>query len=168
MHDGGSPSDGYAVTETQIAICRITRLENIEAIRALKSEYTAACDRGYDPDNIAALFTEDGTWERPDLGVEHCGRNEIAAAMSANGRKYTWSIHMLSEPRISVELEHPDRALGKWPMLCLLGNSSRVGEIRYVAGTYENEFEMYRNKWLISRLTVHVTKIGMIKERNSI
>ena len=38
---------------------RLRRLEDIEAIKRLKARYCAACDDGYDPDRLAALFTED-------------------------------------------------------------------------------------------------------------
>ena len=42
---------------------RLTRLEDIEEIKQLKARYCAYCDDGYDPNGIAALFTEDGIWD---------------------------------------------------------------------------------------------------------
>ncbi len=38
---------------------RISRLEAIEQIRAMKAVYCDLCDRGYDPDGLAALFIDD-------------------------------------------------------------------------------------------------------------
>jgi len=47
---------------------RLRALEDAEAIRNLKARYAALCDKQYDADGIAALFTEDATWESPGLG----------------------------------------------------------------------------------------------------
>lgn len=47
---------------------RLQALEDAEAIRNLKARYAALCDDNYDADGIAALFTEDATWDSPGLG----------------------------------------------------------------------------------------------------
>ena len=39
-----------------------------QAIRNLKALYAASCDDNYNPDGIAALFTEDAVWESQGLG----------------------------------------------------------------------------------------------------
>jgi hypothetical protein len=46
---------------------RLQSLEDAEAIRNLKSRYSALCDDNYNADGIAALFTEDATWDTPGL-----------------------------------------------------------------------------------------------------
>ena len=38
---------------------RLQALEDAEAIRNLKARYAALCDRQYDADGIAMLFTQD-------------------------------------------------------------------------------------------------------------
>ena len=47
---------------------RITRLEDIEAIKQLKARYCDICDDMHNPNRIGALFAEDGIWESPDFG----------------------------------------------------------------------------------------------------
>ena len=47
---------------------RITRLEDIEAIKKLKAIYCDICDDMHNPDRIGALFAEDGIWESTALG----------------------------------------------------------------------------------------------------
>src|ERR1700694_5046724 len=47
---------------------RLQALEDAEAIRNLKARYAALCDKQYDADGIAMLFTEDALWESPGLG----------------------------------------------------------------------------------------------------
>ena len=42
---------------------RVRALEDIEAIKQLKYRYADACDRGYDADALADLFTEDAVWD---------------------------------------------------------------------------------------------------------
>ena len=47
---------------------RITRIEDIEAIKQLKARYCEACDDNHNPDKVAATFVEDGIWDGGDLG----------------------------------------------------------------------------------------------------
>ena len=57
---------------------RITRLEDIEAIKQLKVKYSHICDDDHNPDTIASVFVEDGIWESPDFGKAR-GHAEIHA-----------------------------------------------------------------------------------------
>ena len=47
---------------------RLQTLEDAEAIRNLKARYAALCDQQYDADGLAALFTDDASWDSPGLG----------------------------------------------------------------------------------------------------
>lgn len=47
---------------------RITRLEDIEAIKQLKALYCEICDDMHNPDRIAPVLAEDGIWESDDYG----------------------------------------------------------------------------------------------------
>jgi hypothetical protein len=47
---------------------RVQVLEDVNAIRHLKARYAASCDDQYNPDGLAALFTEDAVWESQGLG----------------------------------------------------------------------------------------------------
>jgi hypothetical protein len=55
---------------------RLRVLEDIEAIMQLKYRYADACDRGYDSDTLANLFTVDAIWEG-DLFGRYEGREAI-------------------------------------------------------------------------------------------
>ena len=55
---------------------RVQALEDINAIRHLKARYAAYCDDHYNPEGIAALFTEDAVWESQGLGRFE-GRDDI-------------------------------------------------------------------------------------------
>lgn len=55
---------------------RITRLEDIEAIKQLKARYCEICDDTHNPDRITSIFAEDGIWESEDFGTAR-GHEEI-------------------------------------------------------------------------------------------
>lgn len=48
---------------------RLEQLEDREKIKELKYRYAFHLDNGYDPDSIAALFSEDGEWIIKGVGV---------------------------------------------------------------------------------------------------
>ena len=47
---------------------RVQALEDVNAIRHLQARYAAYCDDQYNPEGLAALFTEDAVWESQGLG----------------------------------------------------------------------------------------------------
>ena len=57
-------TDTPAVEEGPTVAARLGRLEDIEEIRKLKAAYCAACDDDHNGERVAALFVEDGTWQR--------------------------------------------------------------------------------------------------------
>ena len=65
------------VTTLEDLAARIRYLEDIEAIKVIKARYCAYCDAGYDPEGIAALFTDDGVWD----GGRTFGRREGKVAI---------------------------------------------------------------------------------------
>ena len=48
---------------------RLTRLEDIEAIKQLKARYCEICDDDHNPERITSVFAEDGVWKAPSLGL---------------------------------------------------------------------------------------------------
>jgi SnoaL-like protein len=71
---------------------RLQSLEDAEAIRNLKSRYAALCDDNYDADGIAALFTEDATWDSPGLGGSRVGRRSEVSSAVRLGSSHSLSI----------------------------------------------------------------------------
>lgn len=93
MTDVNEPADGLAA--------RITRLEDIEAIKQLKALYCEVCDDNHDPDRIVTLFTEDGIWEGRGIG-EAQGHAEIRALFERFQKAMSYSHHMTMNPRIEI------------------------------------------------------------------
>jgi hypothetical protein len=71
---------------------RVQALEDAEAIRNLKARYAALCDQQYDPDGIAALFTEDALWDSPGLGRFE-GREAIRNFFRSASGIFSFAIH---------------------------------------------------------------------------
>jgi len=92
---------------------RLKRLEDIEALRALIVDYACACDRGNDPEMLAPLFAEDGTWECQGFG-KYVGREQVAKGLHGiAGEKIWWSLHYMISPRIELGADG-DTATAFW------------------------------------------------------
>jgi SnoaL-like domain len=80
---------------------RLQVLEDAEAIRNLKARYAALCDRQYDADGIAMLFTEDALWESPGLGRFE-GREAIRNFFRGASAIFPFAIHYSLNGHIEV------------------------------------------------------------------
>ena len=80
---------------------RLLRLEDIEAIKALKHQYCLYCDNDYDPEGLASLFTEDGVWDGGLFGVAS-GRDGIRKFFGETTKVVKFAIHHVTNPMIEV------------------------------------------------------------------
>lgn len=118
--------------------CRITRLEDIEAIKYLKALYCDICDDLHNPDRIGDLFAEDGIWESPDFGQAR-GKAAIKTLFEGFKARFTASQHNIMNPRIDVS---GTTATGVW----------------YIAGFWD-DVENGRNIWMTARYDDDYVKI---------
>src|ERR671936_49985 len=81
---------------------RVQALEDIHAIRHLKARYAAYCDDHYNPDSLAALFTEDAVWESQGLGRFE-GRDAIREFFRGAAQLFTFAIHYSLNGQIDVQ-----------------------------------------------------------------
>jgi uncharacterized protein (TIGR02246 family) len=89
---------------------RLQALEDAEAIRNLKARYAALCDRQYDADGIAALFTEDASWDSSGLGRFE-GREAIRNFFRGASGIFSLAIHYSLNGQIEVD---GDTARARW------------------------------------------------------
>jgi hypothetical protein len=81
---------------------RLSRLEEIEAIKGVIARYTDGADNRNDPAIMGPLFHENGVWEAEGFG-RHQGQSVIAAALAEIARtQITWSIHYMVLPTITL------------------------------------------------------------------
>lgn len=103
---------------------RLQALEDAEAIRNLKARYAALCDRQYDADGIAALFTEDAVWDSPGLGRFE-GREAIRNFFRGASKIFSFAIHYSLNGQIEVD---GDTARAQWYLFmpCLVADGNRA------------------------------------------
>ncbi len=131
---------------------RITRIEDIEAIKQLKARYCEICDHdNYDADAMATLFTEDGTWESSRVGKAE-GREAIHELFSGFPKRIARAQHVVANPLIEVD---GDRAHGVWYLISAVAQSDGT---KYKwpgsAARYHEDYVKQNGEWKIRHLRV--------------
>lgn len=160
---GAEPSP----TSTEISTA-IARLEAESDIRHLVARYAELCDQAYEPDGLAALFTEDATWSSRskdgtvDFG-QYRGREQIRRFFAgASADLGPTTLHYLLTPRIEVA---PDllTATGHWYLYAILDQrpagsepGSPERERVVLGGSYSHDYRKLDGSWLISRLACDI------------
>ena len=124
---------------------RLQALEDAEAIRNLKARYAALCDDNYNPDGIAALFTEDALWESPTLGTFR-GRDAIREFFRGARGIFSFAIHYSLNSHITVT---GDTAAAQWYLFmpCTLAETDTA----MWRGSIDHErYARVNATWLIS------------------
>jgi uncharacterized protein (TIGR02246 family) len=128
---------------------RITRLEDIEAIKQLKARYCEICDDDHNPERIADIFTEDGVWEGEGIGHAE-GRAAIRELFLGFQRQISFSQHMVMNPVIEVEGQ---RARGVWYFFGTFTFRER-NQARWLAARYHEDYRKVDGAWKIRHLRV--------------
>ena len=128
---------------------RLTRIEDIEAIKQLKARYCEICDDAHNPDKIGALFAEDGVWESPDFGKAQ-GRPAIQDLFRNFQKMFSFSQHNITNPIIDVD---GDRATGIW---YIMGpwTFTESGDEKWMALRYDDDYVKVGGKWKYQHLRV--------------
>jgi hypothetical protein len=133
---------------------RISRLESIEQIRTLKAIYCEFCDRGYDPDGIAGLFTEDAVWDGGIFG-RYEGKQAISQFFKGASGTLVFAAHLVMNPIISFVDD--DTATGKWRLWQpATQNEDGKLECKFLLAGYEDVYVRTGGAWLHKSVKVHV------------
>ena len=127
---------------------RITRMEDIEAIRQLKARYCEICDDDHNPGDILTLFTVDGIWEGKGIG-RAVGHDEIQALFKTFQQSMTFTQHMVQNPIIEVD---GDTAAGRWYFFGMF--TFTEGQKRWQAARYHEQYQKLAGQWKIKHLTI--------------
>ena len=115
-------------------------------------------DNGYDPQSVAATFTEDGLWSPGGVG-DVKGRTAIMEHSRNWGKDILWVQHNIFAPVIEVG-EDGDSATGTFYVICLLTMKAdnAAGKISCVlAAKYQDKFVKIDGHWLFSELVGHIS-----------
>ncbi len=137
-------SENYSALEK-----RITRLEDLEAIKQLKARYCEICDDNHDADRITSVFTKDAIWEGRGIGKAE-GHDEIRKLFLGFQKTISYSQHMVLNPIIEVE---GCSATGIWyffgPFTFFENNQAM-----WQAARYREDYEKVKGVWKIKHLRV--------------
>ena len=128
---------------------RLTRMEDIEAIKQLKARYCAIADEDHNPDKITTLFVEDGMWEG-GFGTAQ-GHEAIRRLFQRAQQRFSFSHHMVMNPIIEVE---GNSAKGTWYFFGLF-TVRETNEARWLAVRYEEEYIKVNGEWKYQHLRAH-------------
>ncbi len=142
------------MSEVNLA-ARITRLEDIEAIKQLKARYCDVCDDMHNPDRITSLFAEDGVWESPDFGQAR-GHAEIRKLFEGFRDTFSFSQHNIMNPIIEVDGES---ATGVW---YIMGPWTRSADDRaiWMTARYDDDYVKIDGEWKYQHLRARVRMVS--------
>ena len=136
---------------------RLTRMEDIEAIKQLKALYCDICDDLHNPDRVTSVFVEDGIWESPDFG-KAVGHAQIRDLFQNFRDTFSFSQHNIMNPRIQVDVDG-NRATGIW---YIMGpwTYAETGEKKWFALRYEDEYVKVNGAWKYQHLRVYLRMVA--------
>ena len=130
---------------------RITRLEDIEAIKQLKATYCDICDDTHNPDRIASVFASDGIWEGGDFGQAQ-GHEAIQELFLGFRNMFSFSQHNITNPIIEI---NGDRATGIWYLMGPWTLTENDKEI-WMAARYDDDYVKVDGEWKYQHLRAKV------------
>jgi len=134
---------------------RITRLEDIEAIKQLKALYCDICDDMHNPDRIASLFAENGIWEGGDFGKAE-GHDAIRELFRGFQKMFSFSQHNIMNRRIEVD---GNRATGTWYIMGPWTHTEGDKEI-WMTARYDDDYVKIDGAWKYQHLRAAVRMIA--------
>ena len=145
---------------------RVERLEDVEAIKRLKAEYAAACDRSYDATAVADLFVEDGVWESNVLGT-YRGRAAIYGFIDGSERETPWIVHIITNARIDVA-PSGESASGAFSLLEISTvtdeHSAAGGDSVVSTATYDDTFVKRDGRWYFQHVIANWQQISNLDQ----
>jgi len=130
---------------------RITRLEDIEAIKQLKARYCEICDDDHNPELITTIFSDNGIWDGARIGVAK-GHEEIKALFTTFAQRISFSQHMVMNPIIDID---SNTATARWYFFGPFTIRSNDGEQAMWQSTrYVDDYVKEEGIWKIKHLRV--------------
>jgi len=134
---------------------RITRLEDIEAIKQLKARYCHICDDDHNPETVKTVFAEDGIWESADFGTAR-GHAEISDLFANFRKMFNFSQHNIMNPVIEVD---GDRATGIWYIMGPWTYRDNNDE-KWLALRYDDDYVKIDGEWKYQHLRVALRMVA--------
>jgi len=129
---------------------RIQELEDIEAIKRLKSRYAMACDDMYNPDKLEKMFVEDAVWDGGLFG-RYEGRQAIREFFAGVSKDLSFAVHYPIGPDISVD---GNNAKAKW----YLWQTATFNKTQafFMAAIYEDKYVKVNGEWFFKEVIANI------------
>jgi len=134
---------------------RLTRLEDIEAIKQLKARYCEICDDDHNPDRITSVFAEDGVWESAEFGTGK-GHAGIRKLFQGFQKLIEFSQHNVMNPIIKVD---GNRATGEWYFMGPF-RFHEGRQARWLALQYKDDYVKINGEWKYQHLRVNLRMLA--------
>ncbi len=128
---------------------RMTRLEDLEAIKQLKARYCEICDDDHNPDQITTIFADDAIWEGRGIGRAQ-GHPEIRKLFEGFRKAISFSQHMVMNPIIEVAGE---QAQAKWYFFGMF-TYYEGNQAKWMSARYHEDYRKVDGEWKIQHLRV--------------
>jgi hypothetical protein len=144
--------------ETDGVSLRLRRLEDESAIRHLHFEYCRQMDEGFNAEELAMLWTEDGIWDGGAFGTFE-GRPAILEFFRRHGREVEFSAHFIANEQNTVDGDRGVcRCIGIVPCTFAAGGDAKD---TWIFVTWHNILSKQAGRWLFKSLRATVNKEGV-------
>ena len=128
---------------------RLKKLEDVEAIKSLKTQYCLYCDDNYNVEGLASLFTDDAVWDGGIRG-KAVGMAEIRDFFTHAPQRLPFAVHMVMNPLIQVD---GDKATGVWYLFqaCTYAQDDRAV---WGSARYDEEYVRVDGRWKFKNLKI--------------
>lgn len=137
------------------------QLWDIEAVKQAQYAYAYHID-SKNLEGLMSLFTDDAIAEYSHLGTEPLNIDGIRSFMQgATSPEAGFMAHQMLSPYIKVDGK---KAYGMFYLMFLGGPASdtAAGQLRWIQGWYNNEFEKVGGEWKIKHLRLTMQARGLI------
>jgi|TARA_B110000495_G_C22741996_1_gene435027 ketosteroid isomerase-like protein len=132
-------------------LIRLERLESIEAIRTLVSNYAESCDQ-QDLKALEKLFTVEAEFNSPNGSLQSKGRQNILDMYQEVFMTRGPSFHWTHDTTVTIDEENSDLASGT---VYSHAETTRDGIASLAAMRYDDEYSKEEESWKFSKRVIH-------------
>ena len=134
----------------------LERIESELAIKATIRRFANLCDLDFSPDEVSAMFVEDGVWEGGGPVGSFVGRDAIREFLATLVRVVSWSGHFVVNEEFEVK---GDRAAGFWRCIAIVNNrGEEPPSDKFYLQDYHFECHLLDGEWKFERISMEMRK----------
>ena len=147
--------------DIQALTSQVRVLQDMEAIKKLKYQYSMACDLGINEgktDLLQEVFVQDILWDIGDFG-KFTNMQEVNEGLKIIPEQMKFTYHFFTNPIIEAK---GDDASGQWNLLAMYTMAG--GQDMLLAGIETDRYRKIDERWWISEVVLTVAFFAPFKE----